>query len=254
MAQSQQYTVNLLDKGLIISETHYGLFTRNWWIQKQFKNEVFTIPYRLYMCVGFKLNKQQFIMTIVKQTSCQKPGFICTNSSESSNIENSPSTAINTLYQSIFGVKTEYSGLSILADQVKKNPYTNVRLENYSPAAVANLCNTEIVRPKPFFSEHTENLIDWKMQMPWMSSRSNLKVICSNNNNTQRVDDIGNQSMIELTIGEAKKRSREYPLPKGWALKQNQKMAKEMQVELMRFVELGKIVQKDVPKVNMIQN
>ncbi|KAG9296620.1 hypothetical protein G9A89_002891 [Geosiphon pyriformis] len=52
--------------------------------------------------------------TIQKQFENEKPGFICTNGSESSNIENSPSTAINTLYQSIFGVKTEYSGLSIL--------------------------------------------------------------------------------------------------------------------------------------------
>jgi len=47
--------------------------------------------------------------------------------------------------------------------------------ENYSPAAVANLCNTEIVRPKPSFSEHTENLIDWEMQMPRMSGRSNYE-------------------------------------------------------------------------------
>ncbi|CAG8504512.1 6410_t:CDS:2 [Ambispora leptoticha] len=73
MAQSQQYSVNLLDKGLIISEIHY-----------------------------------------VKQTNCQKPGFICTNGSKSSNVKSSPSTATCTLYQSMFGVKTEYSILLIL--------------------------------------------------------------------------------------------------------------------------------------------
>ncbi|CAG8664809.1 2250_t:CDS:2, partial [Ambispora leptoticha] len=32
--------------------------------------------------------------------------------------------------------------------------------ENYLPAAVTNLCNTEIIRLKSSFSEHTENLID----------------------------------------------------------------------------------------------
>ena|SRR6185369_8938002 len=53
-------------------------------------------------------------MTIVKQSNCQKPDFICTSGSESSNVESSPSTAINTLYQSIFGVKTEYSSFLIL--------------------------------------------------------------------------------------------------------------------------------------------
>ncbi|RHZ45238.1 hypothetical protein Glove_682g66 [Diversispora epigaea] len=89
---SQQST-NLITEGILVSNLHYGVFVRNWWVQKSIKNsnnQILPIPYRLYMRVTCKLNEK------------------------STEIMTSASAAINTLYQEIFGRKTEYSGSIIM--------------------------------------------------------------------------------------------------------------------------------------------
>ena len=49
MSSSHKYSVNLLAEGSILADLHYGLFSRNWWIQKTFqidsKSQNLTIPY-----------------------------------------------------------------------------------------------------------------------------------------------------------------------------------------------------------------
>ena len=49
MSSSRKYSVNLLAEGSILADLHYGLFSRNWWIQRTFqidgKSQSLTIPY-----------------------------------------------------------------------------------------------------------------------------------------------------------------------------------------------------------------
>ncbi|RHZ65438.1 hypothetical protein Glove_315g50 [Diversispora epigaea] len=114
---SQQST-NLITEGILVSNLHYGVFVRNWWVQKSIKNsnnQILPIPYRLYMRVTCKLNGELFILSVVQSiTNPLQPGFICTCKEKSTEIMTSASAAINTLYQEIFGRKTEYSGPIIM--------------------------------------------------------------------------------------------------------------------------------------------
>jgi hypothetical protein len=34
MPQPHEYHTNILEKGILLPELHYGVFARNWWIQK----------------------------------------------------------------------------------------------------------------------------------------------------------------------------------------------------------------------------
>lgn len=121
MSQQHEYPTTLLTSGIILSELHYGVFARNWWFQKAPKNkEILTtqlliIPYRLNMRVSCELNGENFIISIVQNTTSPfEPGFVCTCKEKSTEISSSASTAITTLYREIFGKKTEYSGPAIM--------------------------------------------------------------------------------------------------------------------------------------------
>ncbi|RHZ82005.1 hypothetical protein Glove_115g68 [Diversispora epigaea] len=113
-----QQSTNLITEGILVSNLHYGVFVRNWWVQKSIKNsnnQILPIPYRLYMRVTCKLNGELFILSVVQSiTNPLQPGFICTCKEKSTEIMTSASAAINTLYQEIFGRKTEYSGPIIM--------------------------------------------------------------------------------------------------------------------------------------------
>ncbi len=49
MSSSHKYSVNLFAERSILANLYYGLFSRNWWIQKTFqidsKSQNLTIPY-----------------------------------------------------------------------------------------------------------------------------------------------------------------------------------------------------------------
>lgn len=40
------------------------------------------------------------------------------------------------------------------------------QIAQYSPSLIANLSNTEILRPSPTFSEHTQSDVKWSMPIP----------------------------------------------------------------------------------------
>src|SRR6266540_5419872 len=82
MSSSHKYSVTLLAEGSILADLHYGLFSRNWWVQRTLqidgKLQNLTIPYPLYMSVICTLNGQQFFISIVKNDKAPSaPGFIC---------------------------------------------------------------------------------------------------------------------------------------------------------------------------------
>ena len=120
MSKQHEYPTVLLTKGIISPELHYGAFARNWWFQKASKNKTnstqqLSIPYRLHMRVSCELNGKNFVISIVQNTTSPfEPGFVCTCKEKSTEVSSSASTAITTLYQEIFGRKTEYSGPAIM--------------------------------------------------------------------------------------------------------------------------------------------
>ncbi|UZO02042.1 uncharacterized protein OCT59_020540 [Rhizophagus irregularis] len=62
-----------------------------------------------------QLNNNPFIIRIVRNVhSFLQPGYICEGRGQSSGISTSASAAITSVYQSIFGSKTKYAGLSYL--------------------------------------------------------------------------------------------------------------------------------------------
>lgn len=81
----------------------------------QEKQICYPIPLRLGLEVMIQLNNSQFIIHIVRNVhSSLQPGYICEGKGQSSGIKKSASAAITSVYQSVFGSKTKYAGLSYL--------------------------------------------------------------------------------------------------------------------------------------------
>ncbi|GBC08315.1 hypothetical protein RclHR1_08010005 [Rhizophagus clarus] len=119
-SQTKSYNTTLLSIGKIILETHYGHFSREWWIvTKRNINDQATllVLIRLGMQTLTKLNSYDFIITVLEPNMEISPspryqaicyfinnelinGDICTNSS----------FAITSLYKHLFGTKTKFSG------------------------------------------------------------------------------------------------------------------------------------------------
>ncbi|CAG8595961.1 9454_t:CDS:2 [Diversispora eburnea] len=93
---SQQF-INLITEGILVSDLHYGVFVRNWWVQKTIKNsknQILPISYRLYMRVTCKLNNELFTLSIVQSiTNPLQLGFVCTCKEKSTEIMTSTSAA-----------------------------------------------------------------------------------------------------------------------------------------------------------------
>jgi hypothetical protein len=109
----------LVSTGMIVQELHYGPYLRDWWIfskEKIQENTIYPIPLRLGLEIMLQLNKNPFIIRIVRHVhSSLQPGYICEGKGYSSGIVESASNAITSVYQLAFGnVKTKYAGLSYL--------------------------------------------------------------------------------------------------------------------------------------------
>ncbi|CAG8485640.1 8010_t:CDS:2, partial [Cetraspora pellucida] len=95
----------LIKTGTIVSELHYGLE------------------------VMIQLHKNPFIIHVVHSIhSPLQPGYICEESEQSSGIVTSASTAITSVYQSIFSTKTKFLGLAYLG--LDQNKTAQKLLEN----------------------------------------------------------------------------------------------------------------------------
>ncbi|CAB4486000.1 unnamed protein product [Rhizophagus irregularis] len=95
MSKSHITPGKLVATGSIVPELHYG-------------------PY-LRLEIIIQLNNNPFIIRIVRNVhSSLQPGYICEGKGQSSGINTSVSAAITSVYQSVFGSKTKYAGLSYL--------------------------------------------------------------------------------------------------------------------------------------------
>jgi len=106
----------LVALGVLVSELHYGPFLRDWWYYSNEDPSIYPIPLRLGFQVAIKLNQKHFIVRIVRNLiNPNMPGFICEGEGVDSGILSSSSTAINIIYERVFGKsKTRYPGPTIL--------------------------------------------------------------------------------------------------------------------------------------------
>ncbi|CAB4415053.1 unnamed protein product [Rhizophagus irregularis] len=115
MSKSHITPGKLVVTGSIIPELHYGPYLRDWWVFPKEKTQNYPIPLRLGLEVMIQLNNNPFIIRIVRNVhSFLQPGYICEGKGQSSGINTSASAAITSVYQSVFGSKTKYAGLSYL--------------------------------------------------------------------------------------------------------------------------------------------
>ncbi|RIB18412.1 hypothetical protein C2G38_2184637 [Gigaspora rosea] len=117
MSKNKKYTVKLVNKGQINSNLYYSPYARDWWIPdlKTANNSVLNLPFRLYMSVITVINNQEFFLSIINNPlNPLQPGFLCSVGEKFSDVQNTPSTAVNLLYQELFGSQTEHLGLAVL--------------------------------------------------------------------------------------------------------------------------------------------
>ena len=92
----------LVATGAIVSELHYGPYLRDWWIfpkEMTQENTLYPIPIRLGLEIMLQLNKNPFIIRVVRHVhSSLQPGYICEGKGFSSGIVESASRAITSVY------------------------------------------------------------------------------------------------------------------------------------------------------------
>ncbi|RIB11931.1 hypothetical protein C2G38_2202150 [Gigaspora rosea] len=112
MSKRSKTNIILLSSGTLVYNLHYGPFFRYWWYSTTIENKIQLVPIRLGMTISIFLNGQEFIIRIVQGHSnhLQQPGYYCQAGKFSSNIEESCSAALTSLYQQIFQNNRKLSG------------------------------------------------------------------------------------------------------------------------------------------------
>ncbi|CAG8574460.1 18359_t:CDS:2 [Dentiscutata erythropus] len=112
MSKRSKTNIILLSSGTLVYSLHYGPFSRYWWYSTTIENKIQLVPIRLGMTISIFLNSQEFIMRIVQEHSnhSQQPGYYCQAGKFFSNIEESCSAALTSLYQQIFQNNRKLSG------------------------------------------------------------------------------------------------------------------------------------------------
>ncbi|RHZ71090.1 hypothetical protein Glove_262g77 [Diversispora epigaea] len=186
----------------------------------------------------------------------------------------------------------------------------------FSPAIISNLCNDSIEQPQPMVSTHTQAFSKWTMLIPHLNVDVNIldynQINNKNSENNTNEDlnlqqdntnedlnlqqDNTNEDLnlqqdntnedLNSQQGAQHSVDKNFPLPKGWALKEKQTFggkgtgkrmtkkvksllerfflngnlnpqdkltAQEMRNELLNYVESNEIEEQDVPKVTTIQ-
>jgi hypothetical protein len=114
MSKCKNTEVTLVAAGKLIESIHYGPFSRYWWVPRATNTEF--IPIRVGQKTRTFLNGREFIVRVVvgNKESIKHPGYCCESETFSSNVENSPSEAVSSLYAKIFQNKTRKSGSIVI--------------------------------------------------------------------------------------------------------------------------------------------
>ena len=119
MSKHKEYKVTLICSGLIVDTLHFGPSCHNWWISRpseKCENPVLLHPIRLHMKTLVVLKGQDFIIEVLETFSNggQIPGYICKCDGIQSELCESLTTAVNSVYKKIFQTKAKYSGPAVM--------------------------------------------------------------------------------------------------------------------------------------------
>ncbi|CAG8513506.1 8758_t:CDS:2 [Cetraspora pellucida] len=98
MSKCKTYIINLIFRGYLVEDLHFGPFCHNWWI------------------ILIVLNEHDFIIEVGQLDSQFEPhpSYICKCDGVQSELCETPTAAISTVYQQIFKSKTKFSGPEIM--------------------------------------------------------------------------------------------------------------------------------------------
>lgn len=120
MSNKPLLKVNLVSIGSIIPHLHYGPNLQHWWTshgEKNLENGVQLYPIRLGWQTVLETNNKFFYTQVQegneKNENC--PGYMCHVGTKFSDVEETPTPAVTSLYQRIFpNSNTKYSGPQVL--------------------------------------------------------------------------------------------------------------------------------------------
>ncbi|CAG8779288.1 15696_t:CDS:1, partial [Gigaspora rosea] len=113
MSKRKKYTINLLFCGYLVEDLHFGPFCYNWWVSRPSEknnNPCFLFPVRLQSKILIVLNDYDFIIEVGQLNSQfgPHPSYICKCNGIQSELCETPTTAISTVYRQIFKLKTNF--------------------------------------------------------------------------------------------------------------------------------------------------
>ncbi|RHZ86976.1 hypothetical protein Glove_41g95 [Diversispora epigaea] len=119
MSKHKKYSITLVSPGVITENLHFGTSCHNWWIfRPSAKTENLTLlyPIRLHMKTLVNLNERDFIIEVFETTSeyGSMPGYICKCDGIQSELYQTLTVAICSVYKRIFGTETKFSGPAVM--------------------------------------------------------------------------------------------------------------------------------------------
>ncbi|CAG8568067.1 2372_t:CDS:2 [Gigaspora rosea] len=118
MSKRPKLEVKLISLGQIIPQLHYGVYFRDWWtIREDYNEETLLFPIRVGWQTTFIQNDRKFYVHITEgnELNEKQPGFRCNPGSKFSDIKETSSAAITSLYNRLFSnSNTRFFGPYIL--------------------------------------------------------------------------------------------------------------------------------------------
>ena len=119
MPKHKEYTILLLSCSIWDESLHFGPFCHNWWLLRPIDkaNEIIQLyPIRLYFKTLVILKACEFITEVVQSNSAfgPCPGYICKCGEIQSDICETATVAISSVYHQLFKTKTKFSGPEVL--------------------------------------------------------------------------------------------------------------------------------------------
>lgn len=134
MSNRYNISVTLLNKGTLVDELHYGLFSRYWWHQSSDDGEV--LPIRIGQRITTHLKGHDFYVEIMRgnKENSHLPAYICEVGTMCSVKETNPTNAISNMYKLVCkDVTTKFSGPQIMGWNDKEIAYKLSMFDSFHP-------------------------------------------------------------------------------------------------------------------------
>ena len=119
MPKHKEYTILLISRGIWDESLHFGPFCHNWWLSRPVDktNDIIPLyPIRLHFKTLVILNEREFITEVVRIDSAfgPHPGYICKCDGVKSEVCETATVAISSVYRVLFKTGTKIPGPEVL--------------------------------------------------------------------------------------------------------------------------------------------